>query len=118
MDKVRKYVIKEKGEQIFFLVCFILLVVIDSIDNTSLRYSELSWMETMYVLRNALYFLMLAGVGWNFLRRLLILRKQHQLTASRLGEFVGVALLILLGGASFLGSRDSTLLCSLSLQSG
>ena len=111
MDKVRKYVIKEKGEQIFFLVCFILLVVIDSIDNTSLRYSELSWMETMYVLRNALYFLMLAGVGWNFLRRLLILRKQHQLTASRLGEFVGVALLILLGGASFLGSRDSTLLC-------
>ena len=52
-----------------FWVLFSLLLVIHCVENTSLIYEDLAWMETMYTLRNLLYVLLLAKAGFTAVYR-------------------------------------------------
>ena len=47
-----------------FWVCFVLLLSIHCIENTSVIYLDTEWLKGMYLFRNLLYLVLLAKIGF------------------------------------------------------
>lgn len=75
-----------------FRMSFLVLLVIDCIENTSIIYSDGSWLKGMYFFRNLLYLLLLMKVAFGA-----VYLKE---------ELVKVGITLLVGFASLLGSGD------------
>ena len=79
-----------------FWVCFVLLLSIHCIENTSVIYSDAGWLKGMYLFRNLLYLVLLAKIGF--------------LSVYTKRELIWVAVFLIVGLFSFLGSGDYGLL--------
>ena len=79
-----------------FWVCFVLLLSIHCIENTSVIYSDTEWLKGMYLFRNLLYLVLLAKIGF--------------LSVYTKRELICVAAFLTIGLLSFLGSGDYGLL--------
>ena len=58
---LNKEYVQHMAEPVFWL-SMILLLVIDSIENTSVIYSNSSWLTAMYLFRNLLYLVLIAKI--------------------------------------------------------
>lgn len=90
-----KIYVQSMAEPVFW-VCMILLLVIDSIENTSVIYSDAAWLTAMYLFRNLLYLVLIGKIVF--------------LSVYTRTEMIAVAVTGLIGFASLLGSGDFTLL--------
>ena len=79
-----------------FWVCFVLLLSIHCIENTSVIYLDTEWLKGMYLFRNLLYLVLLAKIGF--------------LSVYTKRELICVAAFLTIGLLSFLGSGDYGLL--------
>ena len=77
-------------------VCFVLLLSIHCIENTSVIYLDTEWLKGMYLFRNLLYLVLLAKIGF--------------LSVYTKRELICVAAFLTIGLLSFLGSGDYGLL--------
>lgn len=86
--------IEELAHKVFW-ISFLLLLVIDCIENTSVIYSGAAWLKVMYFFRNMLYLALLVKVGF--------------LSTYQKREMIGVSLALAIGFAGLLGSGDFAL---------
>ena len=91
---LNKEYVQHMAEPVFWL-SMILLLVIDSIENTSVIYSNSSWLTAMYLFRNLLYLVLIAKIVF-----LSVYKKE---------EMIGVVITGIIGFASLLGSGDFAL---------
>lgn len=92
--KARIYLNREykRVAEYVFWASIILLLVIDSIENTSVIYSDAAWLTVMYLFRNLLYLALITKIVF--------------LSAYTREELIGVVMTGLIGFASLLGSGD------------
>lgn len=91
---LNKEYMQHMAEPVFWL-SMIVLLVIDSIENTSVIYSDASWLTIMYIFRNLLYLVLIAKIVF--------------LSVYMKKEMIGVVIAGIIGFASLLGSGDFAL---------
>ena len=100
MSRVDRSVKKTTGQttaNLIFWVVFVVLLIVQSIENTSLIYQEdTGWLSGMYSLRNAMYLVLLIKAGF--------------MSRYRTAELWGVGLLLVVAALTFLYSDDFTVM--------
>lgn len=91
---LNKEYMQHMAEPVFWL-SMIVLLVIDSIENTSVIYSDASWLTIMYIFRNLLYLVLIGKIVF--------------LSVYMKKEMIGVVIAGIIGFASLLGSGDFAL---------
>ena len=91
---LNKEYVQNMAEPVFWL-SMIVLLVIDSVENTSVIYSDASWLTAMYLFRNLLYLVLIGKIVF-----LSVYKKE---------EMIGVVIAGIIGFASLLGSGDFAL---------
>lgn len=96
-DRSVKKITGQTTANLIFWVVFVVLLIVQCIENTSLIYQEdTGWLSGMYYLRNTLYLVLLAKAGF--------------MSRYRTAELWGVGLLLVAAALSFLYSDDFTVM--------
>ncbi|MGN0399826.1 MAG: hypothetical protein ACI4EO_06830 [Blautia sp.] len=101
LERLKKYTSSFRSEynvipEQIFQVIFIMILIIDCIENTSVIYSQAFWLKGMYLFRNLLYLVLLFKIAF--------------LSTYKMTELIGIGVVFLIGFASLLGSGDFGLL--------